>query len=204
MLQRMLELPAGTRDRYDLSCLRVIAVSGSALRRELASPAMDTFGDVLYNVYGSTEVSAATIATPAELRAAPGTSGRPPLGTVVRLLDDDGRGERGRIFVGNGFLFQGYEHGDEREVLDGLMSTGDVGHVDEQGHLFVEGRQDDMIVSGGENVYPREVEDLLAGHDRIREAAVVGVPDEAFGERLRAFVVANEGRSSRRPMSRTS
>jgi fatty-acyl-CoA synthase len=197
MLQRMLELPAATRDRYDVSCLRVIALSGSALRSELALQAMDTFGDIVYNIYGSTEVSAATIATPAELRAAPGTSGRAPLGTIVRLLDDGGgevrRGERGRIFVGNGFLFQGYEDGDDRELVDGLMSTGDVGHVDDKGRLFVEGREDDMIISGGESVYPREVEDLLVGHDRIREAAVVGVPDERFGERLRAFVVANEG-----------
>src|SRR6202011_1423722 len=123
----------------------------------------------------------ATIATPEDLRAAPGTAGRPPLGTVVKLLDAHGQevapGESGRIFVANEMMFEGYTGGGGKEIVRGLMSTGDVGHFDEQGRLFVDGRDDEMIVSGGENVFPREVEDLLAGHAAIQEAAVVGVPD---------------------------
>jgi fatty-acyl-CoA synthase len=158
---------------------------------------MDTFGEVLYNLYGSTEVAWATIATPADLRAAPGTAGRPPIGTVVKLLDEHGRevsrGESGRIFVGNEMMFDGYTGGGGKEVIDGLMSTGDVGHLDADGRMFVDGRDDEMIVSGGENVFPREVEDLLSDHAEIEEAAVVGVPDEEFGQRLKAFVVARNG-----------
>jgi fatty-acyl-CoA synthase len=197
MLQRILDLGERAIAAYDLSSLRVIALSGSALPGELATRAMDTFGDVLYNLYGSTEVAWATIATPADLRAAPGTAGRPPLGTVVKLLDDAGNevraGETGRIFVGNEMVFEGYTGGGGKEVVRGLMSTGDVGRFDAGGRLFVEGRDDEMIVSGGENVFPREVEDLLADHESIGEVAVVGVDDEDFGQRLRAFVVTREG-----------
>jgi fatty-acyl-CoA synthase len=197
MLSRILDLPAETIERYDLSRLRVIAVSGSALPGDLATKAMDRLGDVLYNLYGSTEVAWATIATPEELRAAPGTAGTPPRGTVLRLLDDEGRevprGATGRIFVGNEMAFEGYSGGGGKETVEGLMSTGDVGHLDEAGRLFVDGRDDEMIVSGGENVFPREVEDLLAHHEDVDEVAVVGVPDPAFGQRLQAFVVVRPG-----------
>jgi fatty-acyl-CoA synthase len=197
MLQRILDLGEEAIGAYDLASLRVIALSGSALPGELATRAMDTFGDVLYNLYGSTEVAWATIATPEDLRAAPGTAGRPPLGTVVKLLDEDGnevpQGETGRIFVGNEMVFDGYTGGGGKEVVRGLMSTGDVGRFDAGGRLFVEGRDDEMIVSGGENVFPREVEDLLSDHELIDEVAIVGVEDEEFGQRLRAFVVAREG-----------
>ncbi len=194
MLQRILELPAARIDRYSPSALRVIAASGSALPGELALRVMDRFGDVLYNLYGSTEVAWATIATPADLRVAPGTAGRPPRGTVVRIVDEDGRdvapGATGRIFVGNELAFDGYTGGGGKQVLEGLLSSGDVGHLDAEGRLFVDGRDDEMIVSGGENVFPREVEDLLAGHDGVDEVAVIGVADAEFGQRLRAFVVA--------------
>ena len=197
MLQRIMELDERTIARYDTHCLRVIALSGSALPGELAIPAMNTFGDVLYNLYGSTEVAWATIATPEDLRAAPGTAGRPPMGTVVKLLDAHGQevqpGEEGRIFVGNEMMFDGYTGGGGKEMIGGLMSTGDVGRFDAAGRLFVEGRDDEMIVSGGENVFPREVEDLLSNHEQIREAAVVGVADEQFGQRLKAFVVPRGG-----------
>jgi acyl-CoA synthetase (AMP-forming)/AMP-acid ligase II len=201
MLSRILELPAETIDRYDLSALRIIGASGSALPGPLATEVMDRFGDVLYNLYGSTEVAWATIAQPRDLRAAPGTAGKPPFGTVVKLLDDDGHevpdGDTGRIFVGNELVFDGYTGGGNKDIVDGLMSTGDVGHFDEGGRLFVDGRDDEMIVSGGENVFPREVEDLLSHHDGVEEAAVVGVDDDKFGQRLRAFVVcSSEGAPS--------
>jgi fatty-acyl-CoA synthase len=198
MLQRMLELPEETIARYDLRALRVIAASGSTLPGELALRVMDVFGDVLYNLYGSTEVAWASIATPEDLRAAPGTAGRPPRGTVVKLLDEHGQevpaGETGRIFVANEMLFEGYTGGGgNKEVLEGLMSTGDVGHFDSDGRLFVDGRDDEMIVSGGENVFPREVEDLLHGLDGVDDVAIIGVPDEDFGQRLMAFVVRRAG-----------
>jgi fatty-acyl-CoA synthase len=191
-----MELPPETLERYDTAALRIISASGSVLPGELATRVMDRFGEVLYNLYGSTEVAWATIATPQDLRAAPGTAGRPPLGTVVKILDAEGRelaqGQRGRIFAANEMVFDGYTGGGGKEIVRGLMSTGDMGHIDAAGRLFVDGRDDEMIVSGGENVFPREVEDLLAKHPQIEEAAVVGVEDEKFGQRLKAFVVVRE------------
>ena len=193
MLQRILALPEETRSAYDLSGLKVVASSGSALPGDLALAWMDTFGDTLYNIYGSTEVAYASIATPEDLRAAPTSAGRPPWGTVVKVLDEGGAevapGESGRIFVGNTLLFEGYTGGGHKEVVDGLMSTGDVGRFGADGRLYVEGRDDEMIVSGGENVFPKEVEDCLARHPAVADAAAVGVEDPDFGHRLRAFVV---------------
>jgi fatty-acyl-CoA synthase len=198
MIQRILDLDDEILDRYDLSGLRVVPVSGSALHGPLAEKWMDHFGDNIYNLYGSTEVAWATIATPKDLREAPGTAGRPPYGTVVKLYDDDGNpvtgaGETGRIFVGNDMQFEGYTGGGGKDVIDGLLSSGDVGHFDETGRLFVDGRDDDMIVSGGENVFPAEVEDLLSGLDEVAEVAVFGVDDEEFGQRLKAVVVTRSG-----------
>jgi acyl-coenzyme A synthetase/AMP-(fatty) acid ligase len=197
MMQRMLELPEDVRRRYDLSDLEVTAASGSALPGELANKWMDEFGDNLYNLYGSTEVAWATIATPEDMREAPGTSGKPPRGTVVRIVDEEGndvdQGETGRIFVGNEMAFEGYTGGGSKEQLGDLLSSGDVGHFDESGRLFIDGRDDEMIVSGGENVFPREVEDLLSDHEAVADVAAVGVEDEQFGQRLRAFVVTKDG-----------
>jgi acyl-CoA synthetase (AMP-forming)/AMP-acid ligase II len=197
MLQRILELGPKLLRKHDAGSLRVIAASGSSLPGELATKIMDRFGDVLYNLYGSTEVAWATIATPADLRAAPGTAGRPPRGTVVRLYDADDRevapGETGRIFVGNDLVFDGYTGGGGKAVIDGLMSSGDVGHFDEDERLFVDGRDDEMIVSGGENVFPREVEDAIAMLEGVEEVAAIGVDDADFGQRLRAYVVCCAG-----------
>ncbi len=197
LLSRLLDVGEEFLRTHDLTSLRIVALSGSALSPEVATRAMDALGDVVYNLYGSTEVAYASVATPADLREAPGTVGRPPFGTVVKLLDAGGHevalGETGRIFVGNTIQFAGYTGGGGKEMVDGLMATGDVGHWDDDGRLFVDGRDDDMIVSGGENVFPVEIEDLLTAQPQIREAVVVGVPDEEFGQRLRAYVVLVEG-----------
>jgi acyl-CoA synthetase (AMP-forming)/AMP-acid ligase II len=191
MLQRIMELPPPER-RPPLS---VVAVSGSALPGGLATRFMDRFGDVLYNLYGSTEVSAASIATPADLRAAPDTAGRPPRGTVVTVRDDEGRllppGQPGRLFVSNGMMFEGYTDGTGAGA--GELPTGDLGHLDAAGRVYVDGRADDMIVSGGENVFPAQVENLLADLPEVREVAVIGVPDDEFGQRLAAYVVLHDG-----------
>jgi fatty-acyl-CoA synthase len=198
MLQRVLALGPEELAKYDTSSLEMIPLSGSAIPGDLAIRAVDAFGDVVYNFYGSTETGWASIATPADLRAAPGTAGTPPLGTTLALLDEDGnpvpQGATGRIFVDSKLRMEGYTAKDVRkEEIGGRMSTGDVGHLDEHGRLFVDGRDDDMIVSGGENVFPREVEDLLSSRDDVHEAAVIGVPDDEFGQRLVAFVVPVEG-----------
>lgn len=199
MLSRILALPSEVKRRYDLSSLRITAVSGSALPGDLATEWMDTFGDHLYNFYGSTEAAMVSVATPEDMRAAPGTAGKPPLATRVLILDAERRpvpqGERGSIFVGNAAPFDGYTSGEDKERFEGMVCTGDVGHFDEYGRLHVDGRDDDMIVSGGENVFPREVEDLLVTHEKIFEAAVIGVPDPEWGQRLKAFVVLDNGSS---------
>jgi fatty-acyl-CoA synthase len=198
LLSRFMELGDDELGSRDLDDLRVIAVSGSALSSELATKTMDLLGDVVYNLYGSTEVAYATIATPQDMREAPGTVGRPPTGTTIKLLDEDGNevaaGDSGRIFVGSSMQFEGYTGGGSKETVAGLMSTGDIGHFDDAGRLFVDGRDDDMIVSGGENVFPAEVEELLSAHESISEAAVVGVDDEKYGKRLRAYVVRSGGK----------
>jgi len=198
MLHRMVELPPDVIAQHDTSSLKVILVAGSALSPELSSRAQDTFGDVLYNMYGSTECAIATVATPAELRAAPGTAGRAPVTCEVVLYDEHdqrvtGPNRRGRIFVRNGAPFSGYTDGRNKQIIDGYMSSGDMGHFTEQGLLFVDGRDDDMIVSGGENVFPQEVENLLEERSDIAEVAVVGVDDVEFGKRLRAFIVSEPG-----------
>ena len=198
MLQRILALDPDELEGVDLSRVEVVASSGSALPATLAQAWMDRFGDNLYNIYGSTEVAYASIATPADLRADPTSAGKPPHGTVVKILGHDGhelpRGETGRIFVGNGLLFEGYTGGGSKDLVDGLMATGDVGRFDDGGRLIVDGRDDEMIVSGGENVFPQEVEDCLSRHEAVIEVAAVGVDDDQFGKRLRAFVVATTPR----------
>jgi acyl-coenzyme A synthetase/AMP-(fatty) acid ligase len=199
MLQRMMALEESVLRRYDLSRVRVVAASGSALPGDLALDWMDHFGDNLYNIYGSTEVAWASIATPRDLRESPSSAGRPPWATEVRIYGEDDQevaaGGSGRIFVGNSLLFEGYTGGGHKDMIDGLMSTGDVGRFDDDGRLYVEGRDDEMIVSGGENVFPKEVEDCLARHEAVAEVAAIGVDDEDYGKRLKAFVSLRSGAS---------
>ena len=196
MLQRILDLPPEVTARFRADHLRITTLSGSALPGGLATRWMDRFGDNVYNLYGSTEVAFVSIATPEELRIDPATAGKPPRGTAVRLIDDEYRevpvGETGRIFVNNEMTFEGYTGGEDKERLEGFVSSGDVGHFNEDGLLFVDGRDDEMIVSGGENVFPGEVEDLIAGHEAVVEVAVRGIEDEEFGQVLKAWVVPVE------------
>ena len=197
MLQRIVDLPKEVRAKYDTSSLRIIFVAGSALSPDLGNRANEAFGDVVHNLYGSTEVAVATVATPEDWRQAPGTVGRAPVGCKVALYDEKGvkidrPNVTGRVFVGSGLSFGGYTDGRHKEIIDGLLSSGDVGHFDSDGLLFIDGRDDEMIVSGGENVFPIEVENLLVEREDVIEAAVIGVEDADFGQRLKAFVVRSE------------
>jgi len=194
MLQRILDLGPERIAGYDTSTLRIIFAAGSSLSPDVCRRTTEAFGHVLHNLYGSTECAVATVATPEDIALAPGTAGRPPVTCHVALYDDAGRritepNVTGRIFVASALSFSGYTDGRDKERIDGMLSIGDIGHWDEHGLLFVDGRDDDMIVSGGENVYPLEVENLLAERPDVLDAAVVGVPDPEFGQRLRAFVV---------------
>lgn len=193
MLQRICSLPPAQLAHADTDSLRIIAASGSAIPGRLVTEVLDRFGPVLYNAYGSTEVALATIAAPADLRHSPTTAGRRVLGGRVAILGEDGApvadGAVGRIFVANSARFDGYTNGGGKEIIDGLMSTGDLGYFDEDGRLFVVAREDDMIVSGGENVYPSEIEELLNADERIAEAVVIGIDDDKFGSALKAVIV---------------
>ncbi len=195
ILQRLLACPS--LDTTDLSSLRIVASSGSALPVPVVEEWHERIGRNLYNLYGSTEVGQATLASPDDLSTEPATAGRVMPGSVVAILDDAGDevapGALGRIFVGSGAQFEQYTGGGGKEVIGGLMSSGDVGYLRDDGLLFVTGRADDMIVSGGENVFPAEVEDLLLSHPKIDDAAVVGVDDPEFGQRLAAYVVKAKG-----------
>ncbi|MGW4366637.1 AMP-binding protein [Nocardia takedensis] len=197
MLRRILDLPERVRAAHDLSSLRVVACGGAPLSASTVLRFTETFGEILYNVYGSTEVSWATVATPEDLRAAPATVGRPPAGTRIAVLGPDLRpvpvGATGRIFVGNPMLFDGYVNARPPVESDGMLDTGDLGCLDVAGRLFVDGRDDEMVISGGEKFFPRPVEEALEYLPQVREAAVVGVPDPDFGQRLAAFVVKSEG-----------
>lgn len=197
MLQRILGLAPQELARHDTSSLEIIALSGSALGGRLATEAINRFGPVLYNTYGSTEVAVASIATPDDLRRHPTTVGQPAPGVVVRILDNEANdvptGSSGRIFVGNAGRFDGYTSGGGKETRHDLLASGDVGHFDHEGLLFVDGRDDDMVISGGENLFPGEVEELLLHHQDIADAAVIGVPDDEFGQVLAAFVVVKTG-----------
>lgn len=198
MLRRILDLDRGLIDSYDVGSLRIILVAGAALAPGLGNQATEVFGDVLHNMYGATEVSVASVALPEDWKAAPGTVGRAPVGARIAVIGPDGRpidepGVTGRVFVASDMAFGGYTDGRRREMIGSMLTCGDLGHLDAEGRLFIDGREDDMIVSGGENVYPIEVEHLLAEHSGVREAAVVAVPDEEFGQRLRAYVVPVDG-----------
>jgi fatty-acyl-CoA synthase len=199
MMQRLVDADPEAIAERDVSSLSITATSGSALPGELATRFMDLFTDSIYNFYGATETGWVTIANPEDLRAAPGTAGRPPMRTTVRILNDEGHdvaaGDTGVIYVTNDMLFGGYTDGRNKPMVDGLMNTGDRGFFDEHGRLFVSGRDDDMVISGGENVFPRELEDKLIDHPDVADTVVVGIDDREWGQRLAAYVVRQPGSS---------
>jgi fatty-acyl-CoA synthase len=195
MIKRIVSLDDSVKKKYDLSSLRVVLASGSAMSPELRKAAMELFGDVLYDLYGSTEIGWATIATPEDMKSKPKTVGKAVDGIEVAVFSESGdrlpEGETGELFVKSSILFEGYTSGESKDERDGYMSIGDLGYLDGDGHLFIEGRADDMVVVGGENVYPIEIEELIESLTGVDEAAVLGVKDEEYGEVLAAFVVGS-------------
>jgi fatty-acyl-CoA synthase len=193
MFDRIVDLPDDVRARYSGRSLRFAAASGSRMRPDAVTKFMDQFGDVIYNNYNATEAGMIATATPTDLRIAPDTAGKPADGCDIRILDPEFNelptGEVGSIYVRNSTQFDGYTSGATKDFDGDYMSSGDVGYFDANGRLFVVGRDDEMIVSGGENVYPIEVEKTLAAHPDVVDATVMGVDDDQYGQRLVAFVV---------------
>jgi fatty-acyl-CoA synthase len=191
MLRRIVRLDDATKEKYDLSSLRILLASGSALSPDLRKAVCAVFGPVLHDLYGSTEAGWVAIAGPKDIEAHPDSVGKPVAGIDVRILDPDRKdlpiGETGEIFVKSGVMFEGYTSGDEKEAVDGYMSIGDLGHLDDDGYLYVEGRADDMVVVGGENIYPIEVEEVIQSVEGVSEASVLGIDDEEYGKILVAF-----------------
>ncbi len=200
MLERIMELPCEVRNRFSGRSLRFVSAAGSRMRPDVVVKFMDQFGDVVYNNYNATEVGVIALAGPEDLRAAPETAGKAMPGTEIRILDEHRhelpRGGIGAIFARTKTQFEAYTSGQTKDVEDGFMATGDIGYIDDAGRLFVVGRDDEMIVSGGENVYPIEVENALSTHPAVADTSVLGVDDEQFGQRLAAFVVLKPGASA--------
>ncbi len=200
MLVRITNLPPAELARHRQSSLRWIMSGAAPLATETARRTMAVFGPTLWNFYGATETGLVTMAGPQDHLARPGTIGRALRGNTIRLVDDAGHdvpcGEVGELYARNTTLMSGY-HDDAAATsaaeLDGYYSVGDLGRVDADGYYYLESRKHDMVISGGVNIYPREIEDHLHAHPAILEAAVVGVPDPEWGETLRAYVVLRDG-----------
>ena len=192
MVRRILDLPDEVKSKSDLHTLRIILVSGSVLPDEVRRDAMALFGEIVYDLYGSTEAGWVAIATPEDMQEAPGTVGKPVPGVDVAAFGEDrtkqAPRDKGTLAVKSGMVFEGYASGEDTETFDGYLSIGDTGWLDEEGRLFVEGRADEMVVIGGENVYPVEVESVIEGMDGVQDVAVVGIPDQKYGQVLAAFV----------------
>ncbi len=203
MFIRLCALPAETLAKYDTHSLRWVMSGAAPLTTEAARRFMDQFGPILWNFYGSTETGLVTLAGPGDHVTRPGTIGKKMRGNEIRLLDEQGHevraGQVGELYARNSTLISGY-HGNEQATKDsqrdGFFSVGDVARVDSAGYYYLESRKHDMVISGGVNIYPREIEDHLSTHPAILEAAVIGVPDPEWGETLRAFVVLRPGQSA--------
>ena len=200
MLHRLLELGPAKIRSYDTSSLTAIFSGGAPLPGPLANEVMDVLGEKLFNFYGATETGLVTLAQPADLRASPGTIGRIVPGNEILLIDEQGKpcgvDQVGELYVRSPMLVTGYHADPEatrQSMRDGFFSVGDLARRDARGCYHIEGRKRDMIISGGVNVYPAEVEQVLEAHPAIAEVAVVGVEDREWGERVRAFVVTRPG-----------
>lgn len=206
MIRRIVSLDDDIKKKYDVSSLRVVMASGSALSLDLKKAASELLGDVLHDLYGSTEAGWVAIATPEDIATKPRSVGRPVDGVEVAIFGPDGQrvpqGEIGDIYVRSEFVFEGYTSGDAKDEREGYISIGDMGRFDEDGHLYVESRSDDMVVIGGENVYPIEVEETIEQIDGVTEVTVLGIEDDEFGQVLAAFVVGTADEESIRKACR--
>jgi fatty-acyl-CoA synthase len=200
MVPTMLARLADAERRSDTRSLRWLVSTAAPLATDTARRVEARFGPVLYNFYGATETGLVTLACPGEHTARPGTIGRVLSGNEIRLLDGAGRvvppGAVGELYVRNSMLVAGYHKNPEATrsaMKDGFFSVGDMARVDADGYYYLADRKIDMVISGGVNIYPLEVEQRIHSHPAVLECAVIGIPDAEWGEALKAFVVARPG-----------
>ncbi|MCC6210414.1 MAG: AMP-binding protein [Burkholderiales bacterium] len=187
-------------ERYDTSSLRLVLSGGSPLPTAVKDRAVARFGPILHEFYGATETRMITSVSTPELAERRRTVGRAMRDVEIRVLDEDGeerpRGEVGEIFVRGPGLYSGYHEDPERTRAaqrGEWFSLGDLGRMDDDGYLYLVDRKQDMIISGGENIYPNDIEEVLAACQGVKEAAVIGVPDPTWGEAVTAVVVPAPG-----------
>jgi long-chain acyl-CoA synthetase len=201
MLIRLLKLPKDVRQKADVSSLRHIIIAAAPCPPEVKRAMIEWWGPVIYEFYGSTESSAVTLADSADALAKPGTVGRAVQGAEIRILDDQGRilptGEIGEVYTRWSELpdFTYHNKPDQRQAIDrdGFITSGDVGYMDADGYLFLCDRKRDMVISGGVNIYPAEIEAVLHDMPGLKDCAVFGIPDTEFGEALMAVVEPQPG-----------
>ena len=205
MFIRMLKLPEADRCRFDLSSLQSVIHAAAPCPPPVKEQMIDWMGPVIHEYYSSTEGSLFTAITSQEARERPGSVGRPLLGTP-HILDEAGNelppGEAGTIWSEGGVEFTYHNDPDKTAGArndQGWTTVGDIGYLDDEGFLYLTDRKADMVISGGVNIYPREIEDQLHAHPAILDAAVIGVPDPEWGESLRAFVVLRDGHQLTEP-----
>ena len=197
MFVRLLRLPEEVRRRYDLSSLEFVIHGAAPCPQDVKRRMISWWGPVIYEYYGATETGTVTRSSPEDWLARPGTVGRAWPGREVRICSGDGRtlgpGELGEIYVSltgvPNFTYQNAHAERVRIERNGLVTNGDIGYLDEEGYLFLVDRKKDMVISGGVNIYPAEIESALAGHPKVADSAVIGIPDEEYGEKVAAFVL---------------
>jgi long-chain acyl-CoA synthetase len=201
MFNRLVKLPQAVRDRYDLSSLRFVAHAAAPVSPPVKREMIDWWGPVINEYYGSTEMGNVTFCTAEEWLAHPGTVGKPMPNALVRVVDEDGNdcpvGVPGEVLGRNigsvDFTYHGDEAKRRRAEKFGLISPGDIGYFDADGFLHLCDRSSDMVISGGVNIYPAEIEAILLKMPGVVDCAVFGIPDEEYGEALCAVVQPQEG-----------
>lgn len=196
---RLLELPEDVRAKYDVSSLRTIVHGAAPCPKHVKQAMLDWWGPVLTEYYAGTEGGGCTITGEEWLRK-PGSVGRPWKTTTLKILDDDGNelptGETGNVYLQmHGSRFEYHQDAEKtaKTYVGELFTMGDIGYVDSDGYLFLCDRKNDMIISGGVNIYPAEIESEMTRHDAVRDAAVFGIPHPDWGEEVKAVIELAEG-----------
>jgi acyl-CoA synthetase (AMP-forming)/AMP-acid ligase II len=199
LLQRIMDVPEAVRAAHDVSSVRAIILGAAPCPHSLKERATAHFGEVLWEFYGATETGFNLVLRPEDQLRKPGSAGTPPDGQEIRLLDEEGNpvpeGQPGELWVRNNWLASYHNQPDAtaRSMRDGFFSVGDIAYRDREGFYYICDRKIDMIISGGVNIYPAEVEACLHAHPEVRDVAVVGVPDDRWGESVKAVVALQPG-----------